>query len=77
MNQTLARSILMKMKVGEFVDENWFLRQEGCTREILDAMITEGWLVKKNRDPSNFMSDNQYALTLEGQKFAWDKKEHS
>ncbi len=77
MNQTLARSILMKMKVGEFVDEDWFLRQEGCTRENLDAMITEGWLVKKNRDPSNFMSDNQYALTLEGQKFAWDKKEHS
>lgn len=72
MNQTLARSILMKLKVGEFIDEKWFLGHDGCTREFLDAMIIEGWLVKRNRDPSNFMSDNQYALTSEGQKFAWE-----
>jgi len=71
----LVRTILMKLHVGEYLDESWLIRHAGCTKELLDGMTTADWLTKEYRDPSDFMSDNRYALTEAGQKFAWDKKE--
>lgn len=71
MDLSLAKSVLMKLQIGEFVTEHWLIRHADCPKELLDEMVAVGWLTKKNRDPSDVMSDTRYALTDAGQKTAW------
>ncbi len=70
MDETKAKTILMKLAVGEKQNENWFFKQ-GCSHMELEEMVEKGLLIKKPKDPKNFMSDTCYQLTLQGREFAW------
>lgn len=70
MNDKAAKAILMYFRNGEFLDEKWLIRHAGATIELLDEMVKAGWLIKKEKDLSDFMSDNRYAITELGRAFA-------
>lgn len=70
MNEILAKAVLMRFRIGEYLDESWLLHHAGATLELLDEMVTVGYLTKKLKDTSDFMSDNRYAITISGYQFS-------
>ena len=70
MDEKRVRGIFMQMKVGDTRSENWYLRN-GFTKEELAEMVLKGWLIKRDKDPKDFMSDVVYELTRIGFEIAW------
>lgn len=70
MDEKRVRSIFMQIKEGETRSENWYLRN-GFTKEELTEMVLMGWLIKRDKDPHNFMSDVTYELTRIGFEIVW------
>lgn len=70
-----AASIFMLMKVGESRNERWFLVERKVTKEELTEMVENGWLIRKEKDSKELMSDVCYVLTQSGYDLAWSKKQ--
>lgn len=64
-------SKLIKLREGEKYEESWLLRQGGFTQSELDTLVDEGYLIRIDKDPNDFMSDNLYMLTEDGKAIAW------
>lgn len=56
------RRIEMLFTHGKPLDERWLLRQGKVTKEQLDELVAEGFLVRIDRDSTDTMSDNKYML---------------
>lgn len=69
-----AASIFMLMKVGESRNERWFIVEKEVSKYELTEMVENGWLIRKDKDPKELMSDVCYVLTQSGFDVAWSKK---
>lgn len=72
MTNDRKRALLMKLIEGKWYDERWLLRQGGFTKGELDDLVSEGFFVRIDKEPNDFMSDNRYMLTKSGKAFAWN-----
>ena len=68
-----ATSSFMVMGKNGIRNERWFLIERKFTKDELVEMVDNGWLIKKEKDPNDFMSDVCYILTQDGFELAWGK----
>ena len=73
MDATKLKTTLMLMKLGESRSEYWFLQNRNFTTKELADAVSEGLIIKTEKDPKDFMSDMRYTLTKTGYEFAWQK----
>lgn len=66
------KNLLRMMNKGEKYDEPWLLRQGNLTQAELKDLVDKGYLFRIDKNPRDFMSDNQYVLTDTGRELAWD-----
>ncbi len=66
-----AKRVFMEMqKAGATRTELWF-KGKGFSELELEEAVANGWLIKIEKDPSDFMSDIRYQLTQKGFDLAW------
>ena len=59
------------MEKGKAYDEGWLIRHTdtNCTVQDLNEMVKMGLLLKNDKNPNDFMSDNRYMITEAGLHF--------
>ena len=70
-----VKAILMKMERNKYVTESWMIRHANCSSEMLQYMVKEGFLNKREKNAADFMSENKYCITDKGFNYAWNHKE--
>lgn len=71
MNDIQKENLLRKIENGKAYDEGWLIRHTdtNCSVQDLNDMVKLGLLLKIDKDPNDFMSDNQYMITEAGLRF--------
>lgn len=73
MTNDRKRTLLMRLSEGERYRESWLLKQSGFTKAELDDLVSEGFFIRFDKDPNDFMAENRYMLTKTGKAFAWNR----
>lgn len=71
MNSIEKANLLRRMEKGKAYDEGWLIchTDTNCSIQDLNDMVKMGLLLKIDKDPNDFMSDNRYMITEAGLHF--------